>query len=701
MAGFTTKQCAADSAHAPCSWAATANSIASPLSHNYLSAENTAMSEEVAATLEVDLPEEQQEAGEEKPKEDPKDGDGEAAGGAADGEAEPPVKEKPQEEEKPQQSDPEEPEDDVPIVLVTGASGYLASHVVQQLLQDGRFRVRGTIRNLDNEKKVKFLRELVPEAKYPLRLIEADLLKPKTWAEAVRRCRYVAHVASPLIVKAKAADGIKPAVEGTTSVLKACAEAGTVRRVVVTSSTVTVVGLAGDPSKPADHVFTEADFASEEMGTPYEKSKVRAERAAWEFVKGLEKDKQFELAVVCPGLLEGPLLNQTHQEGSVGFLARVLAGKMSRLPDIHFALADVRDTARAHIAALEKAEAAGNRYISYTEVMSFKEMAQILADEFKPQGYKIGVKNLPKAAMWAAKLFNSQAKTMYTMVGKKFNYSNEKMKGELGVEPRPAKDSIIDTGYSIIEMGIVPKKPGYLGHPSTRPPPTEPTAAEAVEGDAPQEASSEPAKTEEKPAEQEPAKADEAASEQTKTEEPAAKAEEPQKTEEPTKAEEATSEEPTKVEETPSSEEPAKEQTPSSEEPAKEEQTPPSEEPAKEEQTPPSEEPAKVEETPAEEPVAAEEPTKEEEPVSEPPKEEPVEATPTQEPETQKPEAKEEPPTEQTTTTQEQPEPTQEEDPPTEPTNDDSAAQEEQKESKSQDAVDVQNEAATDADTES
>ncbi|CAI8033251.1 Phenylacetaldehyde reductase [Geodia barretti] len=665
------------------------------------------MSEEVAATLEVDLPEEQQEAGEEKPKaddkpkEDPKDGDGEAAGGAADGEAEPPVKEKPQEEEKPQQSDPEEPEDDVPIVLVTGASGYLASHVVQQLLQDGRFRVRGTIRNLDNEKKVKFLRELVPEAKYPLRLIEADLLKPKTWAEAVRRCRYVAHVASPLIVKGKAADGIKPAVEGTTSVLKACAEAGTVRRVVVTSSTVTVVGLAGDPGKPADHVFTEADFASEEMGTPYEKSKVRAERAAWEFVKGLEKDKQFELAVVCPGLLEGPLLNQTHQEGSVGFLARVLAGKMSRLPDIHFALADVRDTARAHIAALEKAEAAGNRYISYTEVMSFKEMAQILADEFKPQGYKIGVKNLPKAAMWAAKLFNSQAKTMYTMVGKKFNYSNEKMKGELGVEPRPAKDSIIDTGYSIIEMGIVPKKPGYLGHPSTRPPPTEPTAAEAVEGDAPQEASSEPAKTEEKPAEQEPAKADEAASEQTKTEEPAAKAEEPQKTEEPTKAEEATSEEPTKVEETPSSEEPAKEQTPSSEEPAKEEQTPPSEEPAKEEQTPPSEEPAKVEETPAEEPVAAEEPTKEEEPVSEPPKEEPVEATPTQEPETQEPEAKEEPPTEQTTTTQEQPEPTQEEDPPTEPTNDDSAAQEEQKESKSQDAVDVQNEAATDADTES
>ena len=128
------------------------------------------------------------------------EGDGaQAEGGEAEKELE--VKEKPQEEEKPQLSDPEEPEDDVPIVLATGASGFLATHIIKQLLEQDRFRVRGTVRSLGNEKKVKPLRELVADPKYPLRLIEADLLNPKSWIVAVRRCSYVFHVASPLDAK--------------------------------------------------------------------------------------------------------------------------------------------------------------------------------------------------------------------------------------------------------------------------------------------------------------------------------------------------------------------------------------------------------------------------------------------------------------------------------------------------------------------
>ena len=69
-------------------------------------------------------------------------------------------------------------------VLVTGASGYLAMHVVKQLVDSGEYIVRGTVRNLENEKKVKPLKELSPEnAKYLLELVEADLMKKETWAE--------------------------------------------------------------------------------------------------------------------------------------------------------------------------------------------------------------------------------------------------------------------------------------------------------------------------------------------------------------------------------------------------------------------------------------------------------------------------------------------------------------------------------------
>ena len=69
-------------------------------------------------------------------------------------------------------------------VLVTGASGYIATHVVQQLLQQG-YMVRGTVRSKSNEKKVKPLMNLYPEAKHPLELVEADLMKADGWAEAV------------------------------------------------------------------------------------------------------------------------------------------------------------------------------------------------------------------------------------------------------------------------------------------------------------------------------------------------------------------------------------------------------------------------------------------------------------------------------------------------------------------------------------
>ena len=55
-----------------------------------------------------------------------------------------------------QEQDQEEPDDGVPIVLVTGASGFVATHLIKQLLEQGRYRVRGTVRNKKREEKVIF-----------------------------------------------------------------------------------------------------------------------------------------------------------------------------------------------------------------------------------------------------------------------------------------------------------------------------------------------------------------------------------------------------------------------------------------------------------------------------------------------------------------------------------------------------------------
>lgn len=77
---------------------------------------------------------------------------------------------------------------DLSRVLVTGASGFLASHVIRQLLQSGEYRVRGTVRDLNNEKKTTPLHALYPEAKYPLELVEADLVEPDSWTRFVTKC---------------------------------------------------------------------------------------------------------------------------------------------------------------------------------------------------------------------------------------------------------------------------------------------------------------------------------------------------------------------------------------------------------------------------------------------------------------------------------------------------------------------------------
>lgn len=315
--------------------------------------------------------------------------------------------------------------------------------------------------------------DLVPDARYPLDLVEADLDKPETWMEAIKSCRYVFHLASPFPNPSgrqpSEEELIRPAVDGTLSVLKACAETGCVKRVVLTSSTAAIsCGNLGHPDKPADYLYSEKDWSVESNCLPYVKSKYLAEKAAWDFMKKLEEDKVFELVVMNPGYVQGPFDNISSGAGSIVLCRDLLLGKYGGIPDIYFPVVDVRDVAASHVAALEKPEAAGNRYALVTETVSVKEVATILSEEFKPQGYnRIPSIKIPKVAMWAAKFFNTTAKTLYPAIGKIVKYNNEKMRGELGITPRTIRDTIIDTGYSLIEKGAVQKTARYLGHSAT------------------------------------------------------------------------------------------------------------------------------------------------------------------------------------------------------------------------------------------
>ena len=249
-------------------------------------------------------------------------------------------------------------------------------------------------------------------------------------------------------------DLIRPAVDGTTRVLRACAESGTVKRVVVTSS-VAAIAFGHDPH---DHkVRTEADWSNVNRCEAYQKSKTLAERAAWEFAEGLPAGKRFELAVINPGFVLGPVLNA--DPGTSGEVVRKLfMREMPACPRIGFAPVDVRDIAIAHRLAMERPEAAGNRYICAGDHMWIEDMAKVLAAEFNPKGYRVPTGRLPYWLMWIIARFDKTIRLALEYVGRQERVSCEKAKRELGWSMRPVPQTIIDTGHSMIEYGIVPAR---------------------------------------------------------------------------------------------------------------------------------------------------------------------------------------------------------------------------------------------------
>ena len=169
-----------------------------------------------------------------------------------------------------------------PLVLVTGATGYIAGHCIRELLEHG-YRVRGTVRSLADPTKTEHLRAIAAKLGGSLELVEADLTSDRGWREAVAGCTYVQHVASPFPPEVPKDENelIGPAVGGATRVLQASAASGTVKRVVMTSS---VAAVAFGHTDGNGTVRTEADWSVAENCEPYPKSKTLAERAAWDLV---------------------------------------------------------------------------------------------------------------------------------------------------------------------------------------------------------------------------------------------------------------------------------------------------------------------------------------------------------------------------------------------------------------------------------
>lgn len=332
-------------------------------------------------------------------------------------------------------------------VLLTGASGFIAKHVLHQLLGAGH-RVRATIRTpaRADEVRAAVLPHLPPEAADRLDFVTLDLERDDGWAAALQGMAALVHTASPFpIAQPKNPDDvIRPAVQGTLRALTAAREAG-VGRIVLTSSIVAVVNEAkGFPQDESDWCNTDLPTT-----TPYAKSKTLAERAAWDFVARVPG---MQLTTINPGLVLGPLLDDTFGS-SVSLVKRVLAGKDPMLPDFAFPLVDVRDVALMHLRALERPETAGRRYIAADEPVSLPDLGRILKTLYPDR--RMPTRAAPRMIVRMLALFDPEIRSILPKIGKVERLSNARARADMGMTFIPAVDALRATAASLIERRLV------------------------------------------------------------------------------------------------------------------------------------------------------------------------------------------------------------------------------------------------------
>ena len=195
-------------------------------------------------------------------------------------------------------------------VLLTGGSGFIASHCVDILLQHGH-HVVFTARSDDKAQKILSHHSGLPKHQLDYVIVK-DIAQEGAFEDAVQSdppFEAVLHTASPFHfhpVDYKR-DLIDPAIIGTTGILRSIKQyAPTVKTVVITSSFAAVMNNANPPRVYDESSWNPVrmDQASEGANIAYRVGKTFAEKAAWEFVE-CEKPN-FQVATMLPTLVLGP-----------------------------------------------------------------------------------------------------------------------------------------------------------------------------------------------------------------------------------------------------------------------------------------------------------------------------------------------------------------------------------------------------------
>ncbi|KAG8769042.1 methylglyoxal reductase (NADPH-dependent) gre2 [Serendipita sp. 397] len=332
-------------------------------------------------------------------------------------------------------------------VLLTGGSGFLGTWIIKTLLtQSPSFHVRAAVRS---QQKAELLKKLFKDHSDNLELVLFDdISSPGALDEAVHGVQGIIHSASPLPSTNPDDDPqlhIKPAVEGTLSLLKSAASSESVKRVVITAS----MASALEKTRCAPDTWSNnAIRAVEQRGkkappaAKYAASKALAEKKAWEFMN--ERKPDFDLVTLLPSYIWGPVLNKgsgPEITGSNAYLLNPLKhpALTTRSPtqnaaEVHFV--DVRDVAGLHVKALTTPEAGNERILVSAPFISWQHILNHL-NRSTIDGLKVPEGNPSSVEKWKPAVVMSREKS-------------EKI---LGFAPRPFGETIDDAVASALQLG--------------------------------------------------------------------------------------------------------------------------------------------------------------------------------------------------------------------------------------------------------
>ncbi|KAF5631174.1 aldehyde reductase 2 [Fusarium tjaetaba] len=278
-------------------------------------------------------------------------------------------------------------------VLVTGATGFVASHVSRQLLQRG-FKVRGTVRD---QAKAQWLiddhfKSYADSGSYELVTVP-DLSAAGAFDKAVKGVSAVAHIASVLDFDPNPNNVVPQTVAGVTSVLESASKESSVTRFVFTSSIVAVVFPTPDQDDVVDRNSWN-EFAVKEAWAPppyepsramlvYAASKVAAEQALWKYVD--ENKPHFVTNVVSPSGILGEPLHEKHASSYGNWIYSLFIEKREMIDTFQTSFfVDVQDVALIHVAAILDPEVKDARLQTWGHKAHWNDFLPILR-ELRPQ----------------------------------------------------------------------------------------------------------------------------------------------------------------------------------------------------------------------------------------------------------------------------------------------------------------------------